>query len=241
MLHRAGAVPRMALGNVALPCGTRCIFSYPNPSIFSQISGVHLSTLAAQHPLPGTGGVERGCIHRGRERSALGSSGALPLENHAWARTWQPPPQNMAKGHRGTGSCSICSTAPLGRALGALRTPWHRCTAFDRPWLVHKASPSSLPVPPPPHGQPLAALPSPAARVPLGWTCVKIIKDCLAWSRPEDPGRACHGEQRRRGCFADVVAAPAAHVPVLALQRPLPTHHHPRSSPDKQHTARGAR
>lgn len=129
--------------------------------------------------------------------------------------------------------------APLSTALGAERTPGHPWAGFDRPWLVHKASPSSLPVPPPPHGQPLAALPSPAARVPLGWTCVKIIKGCLAWSRLEDPGRACHGEQRRWACVADAVAAPAAHVPVLALQRPLSTHHHPRSSPDQQHTARG--
>lgn len=131
--------------------------------------------------------------------------------------------------------------APLSRALGARRTPWHRRAGFDRPWLVYKASPSSLPVPPPPHGQPLAALPSPAARVPLGWTCVKIIKGCLAWSRPEDPGRACHGERRRRACVADAVAAPAAHGPVLALQRPLSTHQHPRGSPDKQHPARGTR
>lgn len=53
--------------------------------------------------------------------------------------------------------------APPGRAFGARRAPWAPLGCLGRTWHGRKASPSALPVPPPHHGQPLAALPSPAA------------------------------------------------------------------------------
>lgn len=152
-------------------------------------------------------------------------------EHRAWGSAQR---QHTAEGHQGTRKL----LNPHARSAG---TPEQRPrgTKSRRAPLDFMACPQRQSFVPPRSsspvckGQPLAVLPSPAA---LGWTCVKNIKGCFAWRRPEDPG---HGEQQHQACAADAVAAPAARVPVLALQRSLSTHHHPRSSPDQQHATRG--
>lgn len=242
-------MPGVALGDLLLPCGTKGCpgVSSPVPAPMSPRGlGSTWATLAAPAP-PCQGRMSRAVLPSprqgvGREQAAPSGPVGLPQEHGAWGNAWQPQPQHTVEGRPGTRkllrSHAHSTSTPKQGSQGA-ESPWALLGCLGRAWHVHKASPPALPVPPPHHGQPLAALPSPAARVPLGWTCVKNIKGCFAWRHPEDPSRACHGEQRHQGCVADAGTAPAAHIPVLALQRPLSTHQHPRSSPDQQHTARG--
>lgn len=131
----------------------------------AEMFGVHLATsVAPAPPAKGRRSKEVLCPPRQGAGSAAEPRGVIP---GVWCRgkcvAATTPAHSRRTSRRRESAKIVFPLCWLSRAgLLVCRGPGH-CRA----WHVPKASPSSLPVPPPHHGQPLAALPSPAARVPL--------------------------------------------------------------------------
>lgn len=135
MLHGTGAMPRMALGNVALPYGTRScqdvFFPIPAPPFLPDTCG----------PPGHSGRTSIPCQGREEWRGAVfteaGSEqpwGVTPREPRRGKNVAVTSPEHDKGTLRHWEAAQ--PAAPLSRALGPLRTPWHRWAAFDRPWLV---------------------------------------------------------------------------------------------------------